>query len=216
MISAALPALSQPRAVSPTVPRRAAHVVGASTVAPTAERVGRPCAGSLNQIPRHPDFHTVSWSTLGWYVDPLVGGESNPGQSSIWTASRRFLQSKFLFVGLHTLYPIKVADRRTHATRAAWSCHVRPRAPCLPGHMLRRGWRPSPWPARQSTSQAARQDRPVGLERLEQRWHAVYSRSDAGGLRWHQGCWRQRRLAAAAAGQRESRSHPRRGLVLLE
>ena len=27
-----------------------------------------------NQIPRHPDFHTVSWSTLGWYVDPLVGG----------------------------------------------------------------------------------------------------------------------------------------------
>ena len=37
-----------------------------------AERVGRPCAGSLNQIPRHPDFHTVSWSTFEWYVDPLL------------------------------------------------------------------------------------------------------------------------------------------------
>ena len=33
-----------------------------------------PKSGPPNQIPRHTDFHTVSWSTPGWHVDPLVGG----------------------------------------------------------------------------------------------------------------------------------------------
>ena len=60
-------------------------------------------------------------------------GESNPGQSSIWTVSRRFLQSKFLFVGLHTL-PYKGSGQEDARNACGWSCHVRPRAPCLPGH----------------------------------------------------------------------------------
>ena len=29
------------------------------------ERAWRPWVGTLDQIPRHPDLHQVSWSTLG-------------------------------------------------------------------------------------------------------------------------------------------------------
>ena len=172
---------------------------------------------TTTEVDTIPDSSMLPRLSVSLESEPLTPGESNPGQSSIWTVSRRFLQSKFLFVGLHTL-PYKGSGQEDARNACGWACHVRPRAPCLPGHMLRRGWRPSPWPARQSTSQAARQDRPVGLERLEQRWHAVYSRSDAGGLRWHQGCWLRRRLAAAAAGQRERerlRVRRRDGMLML-